>query len=147
MDPVTASSTKPRSTILLAEDDADDILLIGSAFKEARIPYRLAVVEDGDQAICYLNGDGPYEDRVAHPMPFLLLLDLKMPAKSGFEVLSWIRSQRSLDGLRVVILSTSALADDVCKASQLGGNSYLVKSAGYKQLVCFLRSLNPVREL
>src|SRR3954468_14589576 len=73
------------TTILLAEDNEDDILLIESAFKEAGISYHFEVVKDGQRATDYLKGDGPYADRARYPMPFLLLLDLKMPIMNGFE--------------------------------------------------------------
>jgi len=72
-----------------------------------------------------------------------LLLDLKIPVRSGFEVLNWIRGQASLDRLLVVILTGSDLAADVWKAEELGTNSYLVKSADYKQLTLFLKSFEP----
>lgn len=72
--------------MLLAEDDEDHVLLIQRAFKEAGILNPLHVVPDGEEAIAYLNGDGKYADRKEFPLPCLLLLDLKMPNKNGFEV-------------------------------------------------------------
>jgi CheY-like chemotaxis protein len=132
------------TTILLAEDDEDDILLIESAFKEASISYHLVVVKDGQRATEYLKGEGPYADRARYPMPFLLLLDLKMPIMNGFEVLKWIRSQPNLDRLLVVILSSSQISTDLSEARQLGTNCYLVKSSDYKQLVLLLKSFDPV---
>ena len=143
MEATDAASLNRSNTILLAEDDEDDILLIRGALKEAQVPYNLRVVEDGAQAIQYLKGEGPFSDRAQSPLPFLLLLDLRMPVKPGFEVLKWIRSQPSLDRLLVVILSTSALPVDIQKCNQLGTNCYLVKSSNYKQLVRFLKSFIP----
>jgi CheY-like chemotaxis protein len=137
---------KDRTTILLAEDNFDDIVLIRCAFEQAGVPYQLEVVQNGEQAIHYLNGEGAYSDRTRYPMPFLLLLDLKMPIKSGFEVLDWIRHEARLDQLLVVILSGSNLSADVWKADQLGTNSYLVKSGDHKQLMFFLQSLNPTED-
>src|SRR5437763_16391677 len=72
-----------RTTSLLAEDDLDDIVLIQCAFEQAGVPYQLEVVHKGEQAIDYLKGEGAYSDRTRYPMPFLLLLDLKLPIKSG----------------------------------------------------------------
>ena len=140
---MNAKGFAQRTTILLAEDEPDDVFLIRSAFTESGVPYQLSVVNDGDQAIQYLRGAGPYGDRTLHPMPFLLLLDLKMPVKSGFEVLEWVRGEAALDGLLVIVLSASALSTDSVHAKELGTNSYLVKSADYKQLLLFLKSLNP----
>jgi len=144
MDTGTTRAFKERTTILLAEDNPDDIVLIQAAFKQAGSPYRLEVVRNGAEAIQYLAGEGPYSDRTRYPQPFLLLLDLKMPVKTGFEVLEWIRKQPALDRLLVVILSGSNISADLWKADQLGTNSYLVKAGPYKQLVFFLQSLNPV---
>jgi len=143
MEPADSTGLEERTTILLAEDDPDDVFLIQAAFAEAAVPYRLAVVNNGEQAIQYLSGDGPYADRTRHPMPFLLLLDLKMPIRTGFEVLDWIRSRPELNRLLVVILTGSGLRTDVWKAEELGTNSYLVKSPDYKQLILFLKSFDP----
>ena len=138
-----ATALRERTTILLADDNEDDIELIRGAFKQADVPYQLRVVQDGQKVIQYLRGEASYANRDDYPMPFLLLLDLKMPFKSGYDVLAWIRSQGSFDHLLVVMLSASSLAADVLKADQLGTNSYLVKSPDYAQLVLFLQSLNP----
>ena len=138
---VGAAGLEQRTTIHLAEDNDDDILLIQAAFKEAKVPYQLEVVEDGALAIQYLKGDGLYANRSRYPMPFLVLLDLKMPIMNGFEVLKWIREQPALDRLLVIVLSASQLSADVSKAEQLGTNSYLIKSSDYKQLTLFLQGL------
>lgn len=137
------ANLRASTTVLLAEDNEDDAVLIMGAFQEAHVPYQLQQVEDGEDAIRYLQGEGTYGDRARHPLPFLLLLDLKMPVKSGFEVLDWIRSQPHFDRLLVVVLSGSALPGDVGRANQLGTNSYLVKSSDYKQLVLLLKSFRP----
>jgi len=134
---------KNRTTILLAEDDPDDVELIRAGFNAANVPYRLEVVTNGEEALQYLKHEAPYTDARRYPIPFLLLLDLKMPIRSGFDVLDWIRSRREFDSLLVVILTGSALPSDVGKADQLGTNSYLVKSSDYKQLTLFLKSFAP----
>src|SRR5205807_1478000 len=102
-----------ESLILLAEDREDDIVLIQSALKAASVPYPIHVVRDGEEAIAYLNGDGAYSDRNKYPLPILMLLDLKMPRKDGFEVLEWIRQQVDLRTLRVVVLTSSERIKDV----------------------------------
>src|ERR1700741_1519375 len=79
-------------TVLLVEDDLNDIFLVKRAFKIAQIPSPLQVVTDGLEAIAYLKGEGKYSDRETHPMPHLIVMDIKMPRKSGFEVLEWVKA-------------------------------------------------------
>jgi CheY-like chemotaxis protein len=114
-------------TILLAEDNEDHVTLIKRAFVHARLLNPVRVVNDGQEAIEYLNGDGKYADRKEYPFPALLLLDLKMPNKNGFEVLEWIRQQPALRNLRVVVLTTSDQIFDVRRAYDLGASSFLTK--------------------
>jgi len=116
-----------EAVILLAEDHDDDIVLIGRALARARIINPLQVVRDGAEAISYFKGAGKYSDRVEHPLPDLLLLDLQMPVKDGFEVLKWVRRQPSLDALRILVLTSSDSLRDVNLAYQLGADSFLVK--------------------
>src|SRR5690349_14765253 len=116
-----------RGIILLAEDREDDVLLIQQAFEQAGIRNPLFVVRDGEEAISYLSGEGKYAKREEFPLPDLLLLDLKMPRKDGFDVLRWLMQQPSLSALRVLVLTTSGEIYDVDEAYQLGANSFLVK--------------------
>jgi CheY-like chemotaxis protein len=121
--------------ILLAEDDPNDVLLIQRAFQKAGLRDVLKVVRDGEQAIDYLSGHGPYANRERFPLPFLLLLDLKMPCIDGFEALQWIRAQPELKRLLVVVLTSSNLQADVDRAYDLGANSYLVKPVEFEEMV------------
>ena len=121
--------------ILLAEDDPNDVLLLQRAFHKAGLRERLKIVRDGEQAIEYLAGRGEYCDREQHPLPFMLLLDLKMPGTDGFEVLQWLRSEPTLKRLLVVVLTSSNLQADVDRAYDLGANSYLVKPVEFDQMV------------
>ena len=98
---------KRRQTILLAEDDDDAVLLLKMACARSRLINPMNVVSDGQNAIGYLSGEGVYADRGKFPLPALLLLDLKMPRKNGFEVLSWIRSNTAVNRLPVVVLTSS----------------------------------------
>src|SRR3954468_12440436 len=98
--------------ILLAEDREDDILLIQKAFAKSTLPYVLRVVRNGEEAVAYLKGEPPYDDRSAFPLPALLLLDLKMPRMDGFEVLEWIRQDPRFFALRVLVLTSSELSAD-----------------------------------
>ncbi|HWQ90801.1 MAG TPA: response regulator [Clostridia bacterium] len=121
--------------ILLAEDDPNDVLLIQRAFMKAGLKEQLKIVQDGEQVIEYLAGRGSYEDREKYPIPFLLLLDLKMPGCDGFEVLRWIRNDETLKRLLVVVLTSSNLQADVDRAYDLGANSYLVKPVEFEEMV------------
>jgi CheY-like chemotaxis protein len=115
------------STILLVEDERNDVFLLQYAFETAGLSNPLQVVEDGQQAIDYLAGTGKYADRAQYPMPCMVLLDLKLPVKSGHDVLRWIQQQPALQTLVVVVLSSSRDRSDVDQAYQLGARSYLVK--------------------
>jgi CheY-like chemotaxis protein len=114
-------------TILLVEDSPNDILLIERAVRQASLAATLSVVRDGDAAVEYLSGAGPYADRQQHPLPILVLLDLKLPRRSGLEVLEWQRQQPGLRRLPVAVLTSSNQLSDVNRAYDLGANSYLVK--------------------
>src|SRR6476619_3845672 len=113
--------------ILIAEDDANDVLLLERAFEKAGLRHSLRIVRDGEQAIQYFSGQGVYSDRNKFPLPFLLLLDLKMPGTDGFDVLRWARGEPDLKRLLIVVLTSSNLQTDVDRAYELGANSYLVK--------------------
>src|SRR5436190_12090392 len=130
------------SAILLVEDDDADILLLRRAFRNARIANPLIEVRDGQAAIQYLSGEGPYADRIRYPIPFLILLDLRLPKLSGFEVLAWIREQPELVDLIIVVLTGSDHVPDVSKAHELGANSYLVKPGTFDELVEMVRRIN-----
>ncbi len=120
-------STAP---ILLVEDDENDVLLLQRAFKRANLPYPLQVVRTGNEAIQYLAGEGRHADRRKYPLPFLVLLDLRMPGRDGFEVLRWLRATPGLEQILAVVLTSSEADPDVIKAYELGANSYLVKPGG-----------------
>ena len=94
-----------KNTVLIADDDQHDAELIKRIFRQSRILNRLEVVSDGEETITYLNGDGKFADRVAYPYPVLLLLDLKMPKKSGFDVLEWLHGRPKAKDLAVVVLT------------------------------------------
>jgi CheY-like chemotaxis protein len=121
--------------ILLAEDNEDDIFLMQRALKGAHIANPLHIVEDGQQAIDYLAGRGQFADREKHPFPAIVFLDLKLPLKSGLEVLEWIREQPELRNLVVLILTSSSEPSDLRRAYHLGANSYLVKPPTVNQLL------------
>lgn len=129
-------------SILLVEDNYDDILLIQRAFHKAKIQLSMSQVADGDQAIAYINQEGKYSDTETYPIPLLILLDLKLPRRSGFEVLAWIRQQSVLKRLLVVVLTSSQENSDLNRAYDLGANSYLVKPVNFQDFVKLVELIN-----
>lgn len=128
-------------TILLAEDDPDDAFLLQRALRKASFDNPVVHVHDGVEATDYLAGAGAFDDREVHPLPAVILLDLKMPRRSGFEVLAWLRDQPSLGRLPVVVLTSSRESADVNRAYELGANSYLVKPGSNEDLLEIARTL------
>ncbi|MDB6026883.1 MAG: response regulator with CheY-like receiver domain and winged-helix DNA-binding domain [Verrucomicrobiales bacterium] len=122
-------------TILLADDEDNDALLLKRAFKKAAIAVQLMRVKDGEEAMDYLEGKGLYADRTQFPFPDLLLLDIKMPKRSGLEVLKWVREQERFKRLITVVLTSSKQAADVNQAYDLGANSYVVKPVAFQELI------------
>ena len=113
--------------ILLAEDQEIDVFLMRRALKKAAVVNPIFVACDGQEAIDYLEGAGPYADRKTYPLPALLVVDLKMPRMDGFDVLAWLQSHAAFDALPTVVLSGSGLEEDVLKAKGLGAADYRVK--------------------
>ncbi|HEX2973709.1 MAG TPA: response regulator [Tepidisphaeraceae bacterium] len=113
--------------ILQVEDEEADVFLLQHAFKRAGIQNPVSVVRDGQEAIDYLSGKGEFADRLKHPLPCLMLLDLKLPRIGGLEVLEWVRQQPNLAGLVVVVFSSSAMLSDIERAYALGASSYIQK--------------------
>jgi CheY-like chemotaxis protein len=121
--------------VLLVEDDVSDYRLIQRAFARIRPSVPMIRLSHGDDAVAYLAGDAPYENRSLHPFPSVNLLDIKLPRRSGFEVLEWIRTQNStLKRLPIIMLTSSSHQVDVNKAYELGVNSYLVKPSNNAEL-------------
>ncbi|MEB3357275.1 MAG: response regulator [Synechococcales bacterium] len=120
--------------ILVVEDNASDIVFIRRAFRQASLGDRIHIVHDGDQAVAYLTGHQEYGDRHQHPLPALILLDLKLPRRSGLEVLGWLRDQPVLKRIPVIVLTSSRQDTDVNLAFELGANSYLVKPVNLSAL-------------
>ncbi len=127
---------------LYVDDDPNDAVLLREACRKAKLNLSIEALTDGDQAIAYLSGEGKFAARDRYPWPVLMLLDLKMPRKNGFEVLTWIRSQRGLKRLPVIILTSSRHEDDIQRAYDLGANSYLVKPVGFEALVELVKTVH-----
>ena len=128
--------------ILLAEDDPNDVLSVQRAFQRNYVANPVQVVRDGEEALAYLSGQAPFADRERHPLPVLMLMDLKMPRKSGLEVLAWVRQQPGLKRLPIIVMTSSNQSPDVNRAYELGANSCLVKPAGFDRLLELVKNLD-----
>lgn len=120
---------RPHKTFLLVEDDPNDALFVELELKNEAPDIQLHWVSDGHEAIDYLQGRPPYVNRKTHPIPDVILLDLRMPRVGGFELLEWLNSQAPTDFklIPVIVMSSSNLERDVKRAYELGANSYFVK--------------------
>jgi len=125
--------------ILVAEDDANDRVLLTHALMRDSLPVRVAMVGDGEEAVNYLEGEGRFANRAEFPMPDLLLLDLKMPRMNGLDVLRWLRTNELCPSLPVIIFSGSGLEKDVQAAYHLGANTYFQKRGDPRALIALLR--------
>ncbi len=121
--------------ILLIEDDPSDARLIQRAFDRLELGVKVTRLTNGDDAVSYLAGEEPFDNRLSHPLPSILLLDIKLPRRSGFEVLAWLRRRTTgLKRIPVVMLTSSRHSVDVNRAYDLGANSYLTKPATAAEL-------------
>ena len=129
--------------VLVAEDDDGDYFIFERALKKAPFTQPVFRVRDGQTAVDYLAGGTPYSDRVTHPFPSLLLLDLKMPLKHGFDVLRWLRTEAPTTArlLPTIVLSSSNRCEDVERAYQLGANGFLTKATTVEGMVEMVRSI------
>ncbi len=127
--------------ILYAEDDTNDAFLLARAFEKVGVEWPLRVVHDGQEAIQYLSGLPPFDNRDEFPLPGLLLLDLKMPRKTGLEVLKWVRTAPQISTLPVLMLTSSNQETDVHRAYLLGANGYLVKPNDPRELLNMVEAI------
>ena len=125
-----------RKTFLLVENDAYQVLLIEVEFQRVPTNAQLRVVRDGFEAQQYLSGEGDYWDRQKHPIPDLILLDLRLPRLDGFEFLAWLRSQPEVAArlIPVVVLSALTHPRHITRAYELGANGYVVKAFEWEKL-------------
>jgi len=130
-----------RRAILIADDSTADIEILNRAFLKAGVPSPLFAVNDGEEAIRYLAGEGEFSDRAKYPFPSLLLLDLKMPRYDGFDVLDWMTKHPKLKRLWVTVFTSSGEPQDVNRAYDLGANSYVVKPGSFDDLTDIVTTL------
>jgi CheY-like chemotaxis protein len=121
------SGSKEKYRVLLVDDSDADRYFLRRALRDNERLGVVAEVEDGDEAIAYLRGDGRFNDRQKFPFPDLVILDLKMPRITGYEVLEWLQTQ-SFDELRVAVLSGSFLQEDMARTLKLGADAFHTKS-------------------
>jgi CheY-like chemotaxis protein len=131
-----------QPTVLLAEDDPDDVLLTQIAFEKARLANPLHIARDGEEALEYLAGEGKYANRDLYPLPILLLLDLKMPKLNGFQVLEWLKSHPEIEHIPVAVMTSSDHDPDISRAYALGADSYLIKPPDARALLALVQRLH-----
>lgn len=131
-----------EGAILLVEDSEDDVFLMKRTLNAAGVANPVYVAVDGEEAVSYLAGEGPYADRTLYPLPVVVFLDLKLPLRSGLEVLAWIRAQSAFESLLVVVLTSSDEPSDLRRAYSLGASSYLLKPLTPKQLVTLAQAFD-----
>lgn len=127
--------SQPTPALLLVEDNEDDVFIFRRVFARAGLTDAVQVARDGEEAVAYLAGEGAFADRTRFPLPYLVFLDLKLPRRSGLDVLEWIGAQSHLRGLPVIVLTSSAEHRDVERAREHGAQHYLVKPPPPQALV------------
>jgi len=132
---------KAPQIILLVEDSENDRFFMRAAFKKAQYKGLLQEVRNGDEAIAYLKGEGLHSDRNEFPLPDVMLLDLNMPKRNGFDVLAWVRAQPGLKRLAIIILTSSLRHQDLERAFDLGATSFLVKPNDLEMLETMMQCL------
>ena len=129
-------------TILSAEDDLDDCLLVQEAFQESGQTSRLIFVQDGISLMQYLRRQGNYAEPSKAPRPDLILLDLNMPRKDGRESLAEIKADSELRSIPVVVLTTSNAEEDILQTYDLGGAGFITKPSSFQGLLGVVKSLS-----
>lgn len=130
-----------KYSILLAEDNPDDLLFIKRAIKRGNLPFILYHVVNGEEAVGYLRGEGPYGDRACYPLPNLVIANMKMPRMNGLQLLQWIREQSEWKDLPVVVLSSSGDPGEVGQFERLGTTSYFIKPLNLSDLSTTLQQI------
>jgi CheY-like chemotaxis protein len=127
--------------ILLVEDDENDVLVMKMALEKVGLTCPIRIARDGSEAQDYLSGSGKFANRHESPLPYLVLLDLKLPRVMGLEVLKWLRERPEFDSVIVLILSSSSMPEDIHGAYHLHANGYLVKPSGLEKLQLMAKAI------
>jgi CheY-like chemotaxis protein len=133
---------KKTIAILIADDDAEDRLMLKEALEESRLKNHIHFVENGEELMDYLHHNGKYADKSKHPAPGLILLDLNMPKKDGREALKEIKADEHLRLIPVVVLTTSKAEEDILKTYDLGVSSFITKPVTFTALVDVMKTLS-----
>ncbi len=128
-------------TILMADDDPEDCMLVREAWEENRLANELRFVSDGRELLDYLHRRGDYSNPEDAPRPGLILLDLNMPRMNGLEALEQIKKDSCLKAIPVVVLTSSKAETDIVRTYNLGVNSYIIKPVTFEKLVELVRTL------
>ena len=128
-------------TIIIAEDDPDDRLLLKDAFDESRVSNPLVFVNDGEELMDYLHRRGSYENLPEDVLPGIILLDLNMPKKDGPTALKEIKDSKAFQHIPVVILTTSKADEDIVRTYGLGGSSFITKPVTFEGLCDVVKTL------
>ena len=127
--------------ILVADDEKNDIFFLRRAFQKAGLDALIIGVPDGEEVEKYLAGEDSFSDRSRFPLPNLLVLDIKMPKRDGFDVLKWLQGREDLKDLAVVMLSSSSQDSDIRRARELGARDYFVKPSDFEQLTELVQTI------
>src|SRR5262245_37537331 len=127
--------------ILLVDDDENDVLIMRMALQKVGLTDSIGVAKDGREALDYLSGTGEFADRHEYPLPYLILMDLKLPRVMGLDVLKWLRERPEFDSTIVLVLSSSPMPDDIQDAYRLRANAYLVKPSGLDKLQVMVQAI------
>ena len=133
---------RQQCTILIVDDDENDIFFTKRAFTEINVHCTLQVLKNGQEVVDYLAGHSEYADRAKYPLPIMILMDLKMPIMDGFQVLAWLRSSAGVKVIPTILFSSSDLPSDITRAYELGANSFMTKSVTYDGLLLKLQTLS-----
>ena len=125
--------------ILIVEDDVNDQDFIRRAFKQSGVVNHIATVNDGEEATTYLRGLGLYADRSLHPLPRLIITDLKMPRMGGIDLLEWMSKRKEFRLIPTIVLTSSNNQDDIARAYQHGAKGYLIKPVQFAELTKLIR--------
>jgi CheY-like chemotaxis protein len=131
-----------KQAILLVDDSENDLFIMRKAFEKAQFNHPVYEVYNGVEAISFLRGDPPYNDREKYPLPTVMIMDLNMPKQNGFDVLGWLKLQPGLKRLPVMLMTASVRSEDVDKAFDLGANAFLVKPSTLAGLTDMIRCLH-----
>ena len=127
---------------MLVDDSEDDLFLLRAALARVGLGPSVIALRDGMDAVNYLEGRGDYSDRTAHPLPCLIITDLKMPRMDGFELLQWLKAHDEFREIPTVVLSASGLERDRRRAAAAGCCAYFVKPGGFRELAAVVEHLD-----